>query len=651
MTTATLQTKMTDIVARLDKACGKSFIGENQKCTKTPVQSKSLARPDNAALRRNLLTGVGLAVTGVVLGAIAKGYSEIKESGLPDSAITPKEPPKGYYDSLTPGDLLYRTFPDDVFGVTRAHYAVYAGRDAAGEHTVLHATTKYDLEGNEVGSHVKQQTIKDYNPETSFKKAERSDPSRKQTTTAQLHRIIKDLEGKDVTWNGFTENCESFARAVSNDLPVATQSKKVNPVTRQIVRGILNLMYPGMEGKGKLTNKDIVATVNKSKVDSMNPKAQAAQILSPIFNGRPLTVMSVSLSPEGNPTGVFRGEPRPGQTHYYTFNMGQKVQFRRIMGKTDGMDEACGCTECKKHKRTKAECECAGKTDGITKTHKVMREFKNGELTTHGKPVTSRKQAIAIALSEQSRGKKKKRPKGEAFEKVDALLERLDKKCGASGIPDGAKCTKAEGGAAAEAPASQPTLVRRAGKLYLLDHPSEMKEGDEIQRKLPPEATAAQGKPKGKTSGKQILKNVAGVALVGAYVGLNVLEARRQFKEHQEMQDRYRKAQQNAEDFRQKYRQSYGGNQTANATKTASGKDWYTVLGIDKNASPAEVKAAFRKKARETHPDNNGGKNKGFNDVNEAWAIAQKQGKVRRGDSIEMEWFLKRMDARSKVTA
>jgi hypothetical protein len=280
-----------------------------------------------------------------------------------------------------------------------------------------------------------------------------------------------------------------------------------------------------------------------------------------------------------------------------------------------------------------------------------MREFKNGELTTHGKPVTSRKQAIAIALSEQSRGKKKKRPKGEAFEKVDALLERLDKKCGASGIPDGAKCTKAEGGAAAEAPASQPTLVRRAGKLYLLDHPSEMKEGDEIQRKLPPEATAAQGKPKGKTSGKQILKNVAGVALVGAYVGLNVLEARRQFKEHQEMQDRYRKAQQNAEDFRQKYRQSYGGNQTANATKTASGKDWYTVLGIDKNASPAEVKAAFRKKARETHPDNNGGKNKGFNDVNEAWAIAQKQGKVRRGDSIEMEWFLKRMDARSKVTA
>jgi hypothetical protein len=278
MTTATLQTKMTDIVARLDKACGKSFIGENQKCTKTPVQSKSLARPDNAALRRNLLTGVGLAVTGVVLGAIAKGYSEIKESGLPDSAITPKEPPKGYYDSLTPGDLLYRTFPDDVFGVTRAHYAVYAGRDAAGEHTVLHATTKYDLEGNEVGSHVKQQTIKDYNPETSFKKAERSDPSRKQTTTAQLHRIIKDLEGKDVTWNGFTENCESFARAVSNDLPVATQSKKVNPVTRQIVRGILNLMYPGMEGKGKLTNKDIVATVNKSKVDSMNPKAQAAQI-------------------------------------------------------------------------------------------------------------------------------------------------------------------------------------------------------------------------------------------------------------------------------------------------------------------------------------------------------------------------------------
>lgn len=40
------------------------------------------------------------------------------------------------------------------------------------------------------------------------------------------------------------------------------------------------------------------------------------------------------------------------------------------------------------------------------KIAKVMGEFKRGKLTTHGKPVKNRKQAVAIAMSESSKMKK-----------------------------------------------------------------------------------------------------------------------------------------------------------------------------------------------------------------------------------------------------
>lgn len=42
------------------------------------------------------------------------------------------------------------------------------------------------------------------------------------------------------------------------------------------------------------------------------------------------------------------------------------------------------------------------------KVRKVMREFKAGKLTSGGKPVKSRQQAIAIALSEAGMAKKDK---------------------------------------------------------------------------------------------------------------------------------------------------------------------------------------------------------------------------------------------------
>jgi len=51
------------------------------------------------------------------------------------------------------------------------------------------------------------------------------------------------------------------------------------------------------------------------------------------------------------------------------------------------------------------------------------------------------------------------------------------------------------------------------------------------------------------------------------------------------------------------------------------GKDYYKILGVDKNASQEEIKKAFRKKAHQYHPDKAGGDEAKFKEVNEAYQV------------------------------
>lgn len=53
-----------------------------------------------------------------------------------------------------------------------------------------------------------------------------------------------------------------------------------------------------------------------------------------------------------------------------------------------------------------------------------------------------------------------------------------------------------------------------------------------------------------------------------------------------------------------------------------SGRPWWVVLGVDHNADFKDVKTAYRRKARETHPDA-GGSSDAFQQVQEAWRQAQ----------------------------
>ncbi len=58
----------------------------------------------------------------------------------------------------------------------------------------------------------------------------------------------------------------------------------------------------------------------------------------------------------------------------------------------------------------------------------------------------------------------------------------------------------------------------------------------------------------------------------------------------------------------------------------ANGKDYYNILGVGRNASPEEIKQAYRKLAREHHPDmvdaaNKESAEKRFKEINEAYQV------------------------------
>ena len=58
----------------------------------------------------------------------------------------------------------------------------------------------------------------------------------------------------------------------------------------------------------------------------------------------------------------------------------------------------------------------------------------------------------------------------------------------------------------------------------------------------------------------------------------------------------------------------------------------YQTLGVDKNASPDDIKKAFRKLAHEYHPDKKGGDEERFKQVNEAYNILGNKGKKEKYD-------------------
>lgn len=63
-------------------------------------------------------------------------------------------------------------------------------------------------------------------------------------------------------------------------------------------------------------------------------------------------------------------------------------------------------------------------------------------------------------------------------------------------------------------------------------------------------------------------------------------------------------------------------------------KDYYKILGIEKNATADEIKKAFKKLAMQYHPDRPGGDEKKFKEVNEAYQVLNDTQKRQRYDQF-----------------
>ncbi len=56
-------------------------------------------------------------------------------------------------------------------------------------------------------------------------------------------------------------------------------------------------------------------------------------------------------------------------------------------------------------------------------------------------------------------------------------------------------------------------------------------------------------------------------------------------------------------------------------------KDYYTILGVQKNASEEEIKKAYRTLAHKHHPDKAGGNEAKFKEINEAYQVLSDKNK------------------------
>ena len=67
-------------------------------------------------------------------------------------------------------------------------------------------------------------------------------------------------------------------------------------------------------------------------------------------------------------------------------------------------------------------------------------------------------------------------------------------------------------------------------------------------------------------------------------------------------------------------------------------KDYYQILGVSKTATEKEIKSAFRKLARQHHPDMSTGSEAKFKELNEAYEVLSDPEKRRRYDSLGSDW-------------
>src|SRR6056297_2867821 len=69
-------------------------------------------------------------------------------------------------------------------------------------------------------------------------------------------------------------------------------------------------------------------------------------------------------------------------------------------------------------------------------------------------------------------------------------------------------------------------------------------------------------------------------------------------------------------------------------------KDYYKILGVDRNAEKDEIRKAYRKLARKFHPDVNKSADaeQKYKDINEAYEVLKDPEKRRKYDTLGASW-------------
>ena len=68
-------------------------------------------------------------------------------------------------------------------------------------------------------------------------------------------------------------------------------------------------------------------------------------------------------------------------------------------------------------------------------------------------------------------------------------------------------------------------------------------------------------------------------------------------------------------------------------------KDYYKILGVERNADDKAIKTAYRRMARKHHPDVAKGSAARFQEINEAYEVLSDPGKRNRYDTLGPDWY------------